>query len=168
MDMSKDSSIVLFKQKEVRRKWDEENELWYFPIFDVIEVLTESKDPSAYWRKFKQRLKEEGNETVTNCHVFKMEARDGKMRETDCFDTKNLLRLIQSIPSPKAEPFKLCLAQVGYERIEETEDPELAFERAMATYLKKGYSREWINTCSKYYLNLKAKLFSLKSNSRSL
>ena len=139
------SSIKLFENKHVRSQWDAEREAWYFSIVDVVAVLTESADPSAYWRKLKQRLKEEGNETVTNCHGLKMTAADGKSRLTDVADTEQLLRLIQSIPSPKAEPFKQWLARVGYERIEETEDPELALDRAMETYLKKGYSRDWIN-----------------------
>lgn len=143
--MSKQNKIQLFQEQKVRTHWDEEKEKWFFSIIDVVAILSESKNPQAYWRKFKQRLKEEGNETVTNCHALKMTAADGKMRKTDVADTEQLLRLIQSIPSPKAEPFKLWLAKVGYERIEETEDPELAFERAMATYLKKGYSIEWIN-----------------------
>ncbi|MDP8314321.1 MAG: Bro-N domain-containing protein [Candidatus Celaenobacter antarcticus] len=143
--MSKQNKIQLFQEQKVRTHWDEKKETWYFSIVDVTAILTESKNPQAYWRKLKQRLKEEGNETVTNCHGLKMQAADGKMRKTDVADTEQLLRLIQSIPSPKAEPFKLWLAKVGYERIEETEDPELAFERAMATYLKKGYSKEWIN-----------------------
>ncbi len=143
--MKQENTIILFNQKEVRRHWDEEEEQWYFSIIDVISILTGSVNPQAYWRKLKQRLIGEGNETVTKCHVLKMRAVDGKMRNTDTVDTENLLRLIQSIPSPKAEPFKLWLAKVGYERIEETEDPELAFERAMQTYLKKGYSKEWIN-----------------------
>jgi hypothetical protein len=143
--MSRKNKIQLFQDKAIRTHWDEEKELWYFSIIDVMAVLTESKNPQAYWRKLKQRLLAEGNETVTNCHGLKMKATDGKMRLTDVVDTQQLLRLIQSIPSPKAEPFKLWLAQVGYERIEETEDPELAFDRAMATYLKKGYSKEWIN-----------------------
>ena len=143
--MQKENSIVLFNQKQVRRHWDEEKELWYFSIADVVAILTESVNPQAYWRKLKERLKKEGNETVTNCHGLKMRAADGKMRLTDVADTEQLLRIIQSMPSPKAEPFKLWLARVGYERIEETEDPELAFERAMQTYLKKGYSRQWIN-----------------------
>jgi hypothetical protein len=143
--MQKEDSIVLFKQQQVRRHWDDEQELWYFSVVDVIAILTDSVNPQAYWRKLKERLKKEGNETVTNCHGLKMTAIDGKMRVTDVADTEQLLRLIQSIPSPKAEPFKLWLAKVGYERIEETEDPELAFDRAMETYLKKGYSKEWIN-----------------------
>jgi len=143
--MKKENSIILFNQKKVRRYWDENKELWYFSIVDVVAILTKSINPQAYWRKLKERLKKEGNESVTNCHALKMQAADGKMRFTDVADTEQLLRLIQSIPSPKAEPFKLWLANVGYERIEETEDPELAFERAMQTYLKKGYSEEWIN-----------------------
>lgn len=142
----KDNSIVLFHEKQVRRHWDEEKELWYFSIVDVIEILTESENPQVYWRVLKKRLLDEGsNETVTKCNGLKMKAKDGKMRMTDVADTQTLLRLIQSIPSPKAEPLKLWLAKVGYERIEETEDPELAFDRAMQTYLKKGYSKDWIN-----------------------
>jgi len=143
--VQKEDSIVLFKQHQVRRHWDDDQELWYFSVVDVIAILTDSVNPQVYWRKLKERLKKEGNETVTNCHGLKMPALDGKMRVTDVADTEQLLRLIQSIPSPKAEPFKLWLAKVGYERIEETEDPELAFDRAMETYLKKGYSKEWIN-----------------------
>jgi len=143
--MKKENAIILFRQKKVRRHWDEEKELWYFSIIDIVAILTDSTNPQAYWRKLKQRLKKENNETVTNCHGLKMKSIDGKMRLTDVADTEQLLRLIQSIPSPKAEPFKLWLAKVGYEHIEETEDPELAFERAMQTYLKKGYSKEWIN-----------------------
>ncbi len=139
------SSIKLFETRQVRSEWDAERELWYFSIVDVIGVLTDSADAGAYWRKLKQRLKAEGNETVTNCHGLKMTAADGKSRLTDVADTEQLLRLVQSIPSPKAEPFKQWLARVGYERIEETDDPELAFDRAMETYLKKGYSKEWIN-----------------------
>jgi hypothetical protein len=134
------STIKLFETKQVRSLWDAEKKAWFFSIVDVIAVLTDSTDAGAYWRKLKQRLKAEGNETVTNCHGLKMTAPDGKMRLTDVADTEQLLRLIQSIPSPKAEPFKQWLARVGYERIEETDDPELAFDRAMATYLKKGYS----------------------------
>ena len=137
--------IQLFENQRIRTAWDEEKEEWYFSIVDVVGVLTDSVDPTAYWRKLKQRLKAEGNETVTNCHGLKMTAHDGKKRLTDVADTKQLLRIIQSIPSPKAEPFKLWLAQVGRERIEETIDPELTIERALETYLKKGYTREWIN-----------------------
>ena len=139
------STIKLFETSQVRSLWDAEKEAWFFSIVDVIAVLTDSSDAGAYWRKLKQRLKAEGNETVTNCHGLKMTAPDGKQRLTDVADTEQLLRLIQSIPSPKAEPFKQWLARVGYERIEETDDPELAFDRAMATYLKKGYSKDWIN-----------------------
>ena len=139
------STIKLFETKQVRSVWDQERETWFFSIVDVVAVLTDSTDATAYWRKLKQRLKADGNETVTNCHSLKMQAVDGKMRLTDVADTEQLLRLVQSIPSPKAEPFKQWLARVGYERIEETENPELAFDRAMETYLKKGYSKEWIN-----------------------
>ena len=141
----KDNSIVLFHEKQVRRHWDEDKEFWYFSIIDVIEILTKSVNPRKYWSVLKTRLKKEGSEVATNCSRLKLLASDGKMRMTDVADTETLLRLIQSIPSPKAEPFKLWLAKVGYERIEETEDPELAFERAMQTYLKKGYSKDWIN-----------------------
>ena len=137
--------IKLFENQRIRTAWDEEKEEWYFSVVDVVGVLTDSVDPTAYWRKLKQRLKAEGNETVTNCHGLKMTAHDGKKRLTDVADTEQLLRIIQSIPSPKAEPFKLWLAQVGRERIEETIDPELTIERALETYLKKGYTREWIN-----------------------
>ena len=143
--MSQNDKIQLFEDKRIRTAWDEEKEEWYFSIVDVVSVLTDSADPAAYWRKLKQRLKAEGNETVTNCHGLKMTAADGKKRLTDVADTEQLLRIIQAIPSPKAEPFKLWLAQVGRERIEETIDPELTIERALATYLKKGYTREWIN-----------------------
>ena len=143
--MTKETAIRLFEEHQVRSLWNDEEEKWYFSIVDIISVLTGSKDPFAYWRKLKERLKKEGNETVTNCHGLKMQAADGKMRMTDVADTEQLLRLIQSIPSPNAEPFKRWLAKVGYERIEETEDPELSFDRAMETYLKKGYSTAWIN-----------------------
>jgi len=139
------STIKLFETKQVRSLWDQDKEAWYFSIVDVVSVLTDSVDAAAYWRKLKQRLKAEGNQTVTDCHGLKMPAPDGKMRLTDVANTEQLLRLVQSIPSPKAEPFKQWLARVGYERIEETDDPELAFDRAMETYLKKGYSKEWIN-----------------------
>jgi len=138
-------NIQLFENKRIRTAWNEEREEWYFSIVDVVAVLTESADPAAYWRKLKQRLKDEGSETVTNCHGLKMTAADGKKRLTDVADTEQLLRIIQSIPSPKAEPFKMWLAQVGRERIEETIDPELTIDRALVTYLKKGYTREWIN-----------------------
>ena len=143
--MTKENAIKLFQDQRVRVHWNNDNEKWYFSIVDVIGLLTNSVNPNAYWRKLKERLKKEGNETVTNCHGLKMMAADGKMRMTDIADTEQLLRLIQSIPSPNAEPFKVWLAKVGYERIEETEDPELAFDRAMEIYLKKGYSKNWIN-----------------------
>ncbi|MBQ6078313.1 MAG: Bro-N domain-containing protein [Clostridia bacterium] len=137
--------IQLFEDQPIRTAWDAEAEEWYFSIVDVIRVLTDSQSPTAYWRKLKQRLKEEGNETVTNCHALKLRAQDGKHRMTDVADTAQLLRLIQSVPSKKAEPFKLWLAEVGKERIEETIDPELAIERALKTYAKKGYDADWIN-----------------------
>lgn len=137
--------IQLFEDKKIRTAWDEEKEEWYFSIVDVVSVLTESIDGRKYWNKLKQRLKEEGNETVTNCHQLKMTAADGKKRLTDVADTAQLLRIIQSIPSSKAEPFKIWLAEVGKERIEETIDPELAIDRALETYQKKGYSDEWIH-----------------------
>ena len=143
--MKKENSIILFNQREVRRHWDEEKELWYFSIVDVIEILTDSKRSRRYWSDLKKKLYEEGSQLSEKIGQLKMVSSDGKKYLTDVTDTENILRLIQSIPSPKAEPFKLWLAKVGYERIEETEDPELAFERAMQTYLKKGYSKEWIN-----------------------
>lgn len=143
--MEKKNEIKLFEEKKVRTIWDEKIEKWYFSIVDVIGVLTESVDPNAYWRKLKQRLKEEGNETVTNCHGLKMLALDGKMRMTDVADTEQLFRLIQSIPSPKAEPFKLWLAKVAAERLDEMQDPELSIDRALAQYLNLGYSENWIN-----------------------
>ena len=139
------TEIQKFEERSIRTAWDEEREEWYFSVVDVIAVLTDSIDPAAYWRKLKQRLKAEGNETVTNCHGLKMRATDGKMRVTDVANTEQLLRLIQSIPSPKAEPFKLWLAQVGRERIEETIDPEQAIDRALESYLKKGYSVDWVH-----------------------
>ena len=143
--MAQNDKIQLFEDKRIRTAWDEEKEEWYFSIVDVIAVLTDSPNPQTYWRVLKKRLKDEGNETVTSCNALKMTAADGKRRLTDVADTEQLLRIIQSIPSPKAEPFKLWLAQVGRERIEETIDPELTIERALETYLKKGYTREWIN-----------------------
>ena len=143
--MTKETAIKLFNDRKIRTHWDEEQEKWYFSIVDVVGVLTESVAAAAYWRKLKQRLKEEGNETVTNCHGLKMLAADGKMRLTDVADTEQLFRLIQSIPSPKAEPFKLWLAQVASERIDEIEDPEIGIDRLMETYLLKGYSTAWIN-----------------------
>ena len=143
--MTKVNAIQLFENKKVRTTWDAEQEKWYISIIDVIEVLTESVNPNAYWRKLKQRLKEEGNETVTNCHGLKMLAPDGKMRLTDVADTEQLFRLIQSIPSPKAEPFKLWLAQIASERLDEMQDPELTIDRALEQYLQLGYSENWIN-----------------------
>ena len=137
--------IKLYENKEIRSVWDEEKEEWYFSVVDVVAVLTESKDPQVYWRVLKKRLKDESNETVTNCNALKMKAADGKMRLTDVADMQGIFRIIQSIPSPKAEPFKLWLAEVGKERIDEIIDPELTIDRALETYLKKGYSREWIN-----------------------
>ena len=139
------TQIKIFEEKKVRSHWDAEQEEWYFSVVDVIEVLTESKDANAYWRKLKQRLKEEGNETVTKCHGLKMVAADGKMRFTDVATTEQLLRLIQSIPSPKAEPFKLWLAQVGSERLDEIADPEKAILRGADFYRAKGYTENWIN-----------------------
>jgi len=138
------SSIKLFEEKKVRSEYNEKEEKWYFSIVDVIEVLTESSNPQVYWRVLKKRLLAEGNQTVTNCNALKMVAADGKMRKTDVADTEQLLRLIQSIPSPKAEPFKQWLAQVGADRIAEIENPELAQARIRATYKAKGYSDEWI------------------------
>lgn len=138
-------NIQLFENQPIRTAWDEEKEEWYFSVVDVIRVLTDSPNPQTYWRVMKKRLKDEGNETVTNCNALKMTAADGKKRLTDVADTEQLLRIIQSIPSPKAEPFKLWLAQVGRERIEETIDPEQAIDRALETYLKKGYSEEWVH-----------------------
>ncbi len=145
--MTQENAIKLFQDQEVRVEWNKEEEKWYFSIVDVVAVLTDNEYQGArnYWKVLKHRLKKEGNETVTNCNQLKMLAPDGKMRLTDVADTEQLLRLIQSIPSLKAEPFKVWLAKVGYERIEETEDPEKAFDRAMETYLKKGYSKNWIN-----------------------
>ncbi|MCD4680546.1 MAG: Bro-N domain-containing protein [Bacteroidales bacterium] len=146
--MNKENSIKLFNDRQVRVHWDDKQEVWYFSIVDVIAILTEQKDFQGarnYWKVLKHRLSKEGNETVTNCNRLKLVASDGKMRFTDVADTEQILRLIQSIPSPKAEPFKMWLAKVGYERIEETENPELSFDRAMETYLKKGYSKNWIN-----------------------
>ncbi|MBQ2776629.1 MAG: hypothetical protein IJF50_03930, partial [Peptococcaceae bacterium] len=134
-----------FEERKIRTAWNEDTEEWYFSVVDVVGALTGSVDAQAYWRKLKQRLKADGNETVTNCHGLKMIASDGKQRMTDVANTEQILRIIQSIPSPKAEPFKLWLAQVGRERIEETIDPELTIDRALETYLRKGYSREWIN-----------------------
>ena len=144
--MTKETAIKLFESKKIRVHWDNEAEKWYFSIIDIIETLTGSGNPRRYWSDLKRKLIKEGyNELYENIVQLKLQAPDGKMRETDCADTERLLRIIQSIPSPKAEPFKRWLAKVGYDRIEETEDPEKAFDRAMETYLKKGYSKNWIN-----------------------
>lgn len=136
--------LEFFFDDKVRKIWHRQQEEWYFSIVDVCQVLTDSADAATYWRKLKQRLKAEGNETVTNCHALKMKASDGKMRKTDCATTEQLLRIIQSIPSKKAEPFKQWLAMVGKERLDEMADPELAFERMVNMYRQKGYSDKWI------------------------
>ena len=138
-------TVAIFGNNQIRRHWDADKELWYFAIVDVIAVLTDSDNPRKYWNKLAQRLRDEGNESVTKCHQLKFIAKDGKYYLTDAADTETLLRLIQSVPSPGAEPFKLWLARVGYERLEETADPEIAINRALKTYFQKGRSREWIN-----------------------
>lgn len=146
--MTKDTAIKLFNEKQIRTHWDDEQEKWYFSIVDIISILTDQlthQGARNYWKVLKSRLLKEGNETVTNCNRLKLLAEDGKMRLTDVADTEQLFRLIQSIPSPKAEPFKMWLAQVGRERIDEIEDPEIGIDRLMETYLRKGYSKEWIN-----------------------
>ena len=143
--MNKDTAIKLFESKKIRSVWDDENEKWYFSIIDVVEVLTGSDRPRKYWSDLKAKLKKEGSELSEKIGQLKMAAEDGKMRMTDIADTEQLFRLIQSIPSPKAEPFKIWLAKAGRERIDEIEDPELGFDRLMMTYLKKGYSKEWVN-----------------------
>jgi len=143
--MTKETAIKLFEQKQIRSVWKDEDEKWYFSIIDVIEVLTGSDRPRKYWSDLKAKLKKEGSELSEKIGQLKLAAEDGKMRLTDVADTEQLFRLIQSIPSPKAEPFKMWLAQVGRERIDEIEDPELGIDRLMETYLRKGYSKEWIN-----------------------
>ena len=146
--MTKKEIIKLFEERKVRTVWDDKEEKWYFPIVDVTAVLTDSKDyitARKYWNKLKQRLKEEGNETVTNCHQLKLRAADGKMRLTDVADTEQLFRLIQSVPSPKAEPFKLWMAQVASTRLDQMQDPEQSIEQAVADYRRLGYSEAWIN-----------------------
>ena len=143
--MTQKQAIQLFEERKVRTVWDDEAGKWYVSIVDVIAVLTESKDAAAYWRKLKQRLKAEGNETVTNCHGLKMTAPDGKMRLTDVADVEQLFRLVQSIPSPKAEPFKLWLSSLARERLEEIDDPEQGIDRMLEYYHRKGYSENWIN-----------------------
>ncbi|MCP9534191.1 Bro-N domain-containing protein [Prevotella copri] len=143
--MIKKNSIKLFGDDKIRAIWDDEQEKWYFSIVDVIAVLTESPNPQTYWRVLKKRLKDEGNETVTNCNGLKMRAADGKMRLTDVADTEQLLRIIQSVPSPKAEPFKMWLAKVGADRLDQMQDPELSIQQAMIDYKRLGYSDNWIN-----------------------
>ena len=139
------TKIAVFHGKQIRRHWDSDKEKWFFSIVDIVEVLTNSPNPRSYWKVFKNRLKKEGSEVVTKCNQLKMQAADGKFYMTDAAATETMFRPIQSIPSPNAEPFKLWLARVGYERVEETVDPELAIQRAMQTYLKKGYSPDWVN-----------------------
>jgi len=143
--MTKETAIKLFEQKQIRSVWSEEEEKWYFSVVDVIQILIENDRPRKYWSDLKTKLRKEGSEVSEKIGQLKLQAEDGKMRLTDVADTEQLFRLIQSIPSKKAEPFKLWLAQVGRERIDEIEDPELGFDRLMETYLKKGYSKEWIN-----------------------
>ena len=143
--MTKKQAIQLFQERKVRIIWDDQEEKWFFSIVDVCDVLTDSKDATAYWRKLKQRLKAEGNETVTNCHALKLKAADGKMRLTDVADTEQLFRIIQSIPSPKAEPFKQWMAQVASQRIDQMQDPELSIDQAIIDYKRLGYSDAWIN-----------------------
>ena len=141
----KNTSIKLFEQKQVRSIWNEDEEKWYFSIVDVVGILTESPNPNNYWKVLKHRLTKEGSQLVTNCNQLKMQSADGKFYKTDVADTEQLFRLIQSIPSPNAEPFKLWIAKVARERIDEIEDPEIGIDRLMETYLKKGYSKEWVN-----------------------
>jgi len=143
--MTQQNKIQLFESRKVRTIWDDDEEKWYFSIIDVVDVLTDSINPTAYWRKLKQRLKKDGNQTVTNCHGLKMRAPDGKMRLTDVADTEQLFRLIQSIPSPKAEPFKQWMAEVASERLDQIQDPELSIDQAMTDYRRLGYSENWIN-----------------------
>lgn len=143
--MVKKNFIKLFGNDKIRAVWDEEQEKWYFSVVDVVAVLTESPNPQTYWRVLKKRLKDEGNETVTNCNGLKMPAADGKMRLTDVADTEQLLRIIQSVPSPKAEPFKMWLAKVGTARLDQMQDPELSIQQAMIDYKRLGYSDNWIN-----------------------
>ena len=143
--METKTEIKLFEERQVRSVWNEKEEQWYFSIVDVVAVLTDSKDPQAYWRKLKQRLKQEGNETVTSCHALKMLAADGKLRLTDVATTEQLFRLIQSIPSPKAEPFKLWMAEVAAQRLDQLADPELSINQALEDYKRLGYSDNWIN-----------------------
>jgi hypothetical protein len=143
--MKKNSKIAIFEGRKIRRLWDNKQEKWYFSVVDIVSILTDSKNPRKYWNKLSERLRKEGSEVVTKCHQLKMQANDEKYYLTDAADTEIMLRIIQSIPSPNTEPFKLWLARVGYERIEETQDPELAINRALKNYLRKGYSQNWIN-----------------------
>jgi hypothetical protein len=143
--MTKEAAIKLFNERQIRTHWDDEQEKWYFSIVDVVGVLTESQNPNNYWKVLKNRLKKEGSQLVTNCNQLKMQSADGKFYNTDVADTEVLFRLIQAVPSPKAEPFKLWLARVGRERIDEIEDPEIGIDRLMEAYLRKGYSKEWVN-----------------------
>ena len=143
--MSNVESLKLFEEKKVRSVWNEEEEKWYFAVVDVVEILTESTNPQTYWRVLKKRLANEGNQTVTNCNGLKVRAADGKMRKTDMLDTEGILRIIQSIPSPKAEPFKLWMAQIASQRLDQMQDPELSIEQAVMDYKRKGYSDAWIN-----------------------
>jgi hypothetical protein len=143
--MTKEAAIKLFNERQIRTHWDDEREKWYFSIVDVVGVLTESQNPNNYWKVLKNRLKKEGSQLVTNCNQLKMQSADGKFYNTDVADTEVLFRLIQAVPSPKAEPFKLWLARVGRERIDEIEDPEIGIDRLMEAYLRKGYSKEWVN-----------------------
>jgi len=143
--MTKETAIKLFNEKHIRTQWDDDQEKWYFSIVDVVAVLTESKNANNYWKVLKNRLKKEGSQLVTNCNQLKMQSSDGKYYKTDVADTEQLFRLIQTIPSPKAEPFKLWLAKVGRERMDEIEDPEIGIDRLMETYFRKGYSKKWIN-----------------------
>nr|WP_241693924.1 Bro-N domain-containing protein [Capnocytophaga canis] len=163
-----ENNIKIFEQKKVRSQWDEQQEKWWFSIVDVIEVLTESPNPRKYWSVLKTRLKKEGSELATNCSQLKMLSSDGKYYKTDVADTEQLLRLIQSVPSPKAEPFKLWLAQVGSERLDEMQDPEISIDRALQQYLQLGYSENWINQrCDphrEFELNSSLKMFSTHLN----
>lgn len=143
VELNENKELILFESKKIRRV--EYNNEWYYSVVDIIEILTESKSANAYWRKLKQRLLEDGSEVVTNCHGLKLLSRDGKMRETDCANRETIFRIIQSVPSPNAEPFKLWFARLAEERIQEVIDPSLAIERARQTYLKKGYTEEWVN-----------------------
>ena len=143
--MTKDTAIKIFNENRIRTHWDDNQEKWFFSIVDIVAVLTDSENPNNYWKVLKSRFKKEGSELVTNCNQLKMQSSDGKFYKTDVADTEQIFRLIQTSPSPKAEPFKLWLAQMGRERIDEIEDPEIGIDRLMETYLRKGYSKEWIN-----------------------